>query len=344
MTTISNPTPPVPQHSADSDPVYTYSVGFHLASSYGAAAVTISSSDDILETHTFTTPGSETYKDTMARLSLHSSEHLAPPYDSMQDYFDDIPRVLARRALKKAGLPASEDVGSLSTVIISLRDQIHSALNISITDAVITSPHLHALYQDDLYDIAQYAGIQYKRPKMLYQAILWQTGAACAGYNLNLCKNYSNNTACYDEIRQFPDLNILEVHYSTTALTSTLADMLIPTNAYEPDNRRVEDFTLGSEARGNYKGGEEQYWADVKTAITKRMIQYPTMRKPNLVILTGDDSVHDEKFRAVLKDGLREIMDRHSELPKILDDDVMVIAAKGAAELRRRGAEAPREN
>ncbi|KAK4208670.1 hypothetical protein QBC37DRAFT_431623 [Rhypophila decipiens] len=325
----------------------TYSVSFHLASSYGAAAVIISGDsepDANLQTYTFTTAGSDTYKSTMSRLSLHSSEHLAPPYDSMQDYFDDVPRALARRALKRVGLPSSGDVGSLSTVIVSLVEQIRSALNITVADAVITSTHLHALYQDDLYDIAQYARFQYVEPKRLYQPMLWETGAACAGHGLNLCRDFRNTTACYDEDRTTPVINVLEVHYSATALTSSIARMYGPTSAFEDDTRRVEDFKLGGDARAGYKGGDEQYWSNVKEVIIRRMLEYQATGRPDLVILTGDENVDNDKFRAVLDDALKEIMGPFAPPPWVLDDDAMVIAAKGAAELRRRGVRVPKDN
>ncbi|KAM7220137.1 hypothetical protein V8F06_004465 [Rhypophila decipiens] len=280
----------------------------------------------------------------MSRVSLHSSEHLAPPYDYMADYFEDVPRVLARRALKRVGLPSSGDVGSLSTVIVSLVEQIRSALNISVADAVITSAHLHALYQDDLYDIAQYVGFQYVESNRLFQPMLWEIGAACAGHGLNLCEDYHNTTACDDEQRTSPWLNILEVHYSATALTSAIARMWSPTAAFDHDTGRVEDFKLGGDARAGYKGGDEQYWSNVKEAIIRRMVEYRAIERPDLVILTEDENVHDDKFRAVLDDALKEIMGTFASLPWILDDDVMVIAAKGAAELRRRGVRVPKDN
>ncbi|KUJ23409.1 uncharacterized protein LY89DRAFT_181611 [Mollisia scopiformis] len=83
-----------------SSPARNYSVGFSLSSSYGAAAVII---DDVLDgkkTMTWVVHGDTAYQKTMARLSLEESRYLAPPYDDMQDYFNNVPRVLARRALK----------------------------------------------------------------------------------------------------------------------------------------------------------------------------------------------------------------------------------------------------
>ena len=290
------------------------------------------------ETLTWVAYGSARYQETMARLSLESSEHWAPPYPGMQDYFIDIARVSIRRARKRAGLPASADVGALATVVLELRHQIESSLGITIADAVVASAHLVALYQDDLYDSCRYAGIQYMVPNWLNDLILWETGAACAGYGLNLCNDYENLTACYDEHRQMPNRNILEVHRSRTAITSTLALMFTPTSVLDTDWRRVEDFTLGSDGARKFDT-VDQYWSAVKAAIIRMMVKSPAVAKPDMVILTGDQ-VKDGAFRAALDDALKRVM---PEVPEIFDDDVMVIAAKGAAELSRRGAYAPME-
>jgi hypothetical protein len=63
----------------------------------------------------------------------------------------------SRRLLKKAGLPASYHVGVLATVIKELRFQIESDLKITVSDAALATPHLEALYQDDVEDICENA-------------------------------------------------------------------------------------------------------------------------------------------------------------------------------------------
>jgi hypothetical protein len=54
-----------------------YSVGFSLASSYGAAAVIIDTPDGQKTTLTWVVQGDDKYRSVMARLSLKSSRHLA---------------------------------------------------------------------------------------------------------------------------------------------------------------------------------------------------------------------------------------------------------------------------
>jgi hypothetical protein len=58
-------------------PSCNYSVGFSLASSYGAAAVIIDDANDEKKTLTWVVYGDSMYQSVMARLSLDSSRHLA---------------------------------------------------------------------------------------------------------------------------------------------------------------------------------------------------------------------------------------------------------------------------
>lgn len=225
---------------ASPNPASNYSVGFSLASSYGAAPVIIDTPNEEKKTLTWVVYGEKSYQSVMKRLSLESSRHLAyvsrihfypeeatktfslrPPYGEMDEYFADIPRVMARRLLKKAGLPASHDVGVLAGVIKDLRGKIESQLGIAVTDATLTVPHLEALYQDDVEDICENAGFKYVIPKSMFQPMLWEPSSAYAGYGFGLCEHWRDETACEKE--KFPSEQVLAVHYSRAALTSTLA-------------------------------------------------------------------------------------------------------------------------
>jgi hypothetical protein len=66
-----------PLLSATSIPSRNYSVGFSLASSYGAAAVIIDDAHDGKKTLTWQVYGGPAYQKVVARLSLESSRHLA---------------------------------------------------------------------------------------------------------------------------------------------------------------------------------------------------------------------------------------------------------------------------
>lgn len=79
------------------------------------------------------------------------TEAPSPPYNSLEDYFRDRLRQIARGARKAAGLPATSDVGELATLIVALRSSIESNLGgQTIPGAAVTILLLAALYQDDL--------------------------------------------------------------------------------------------------------------------------------------------------------------------------------------------------
>lgn len=249
----------------------------------------------------------------------------------MQEYFDDIPRVLARRAKKKAGLPASPDVGALATVIKELRSQIESELKITISDATLTTTHLEALYQDDVEDICENAGFKYIIPKSLFKPILWETSSAYAGYSFGLCEHWQNDTTCQSEGQAFPMREILAVHYSRTALTSTHASIRTAIATIEPWGFRVENFKLGSDAKSTFEN-DEDYWRKVKEVLLQVMVKFPAMEKPERIILTGD--MVDDEFIHHLEEAMNDHLGR---VPPIFSDNALVVAAKGAAEFRRRG-------
>lgn len=101
-----------------------------------------------------------------------------------------MPRKSARLALKSLGLPASYEVGVFARVIQHLRSQLEFDFGISISEAVFTSSHLLALYQDDLEDAAENLGIKDVDPRWNSKPIFWQTAAAYAGHGLGLCKHW----------------------------------------------------------------------------------------------------------------------------------------------------------
>lgn len=234
---------------------------------------------------------------------------------------------MARLFNKKAGLPASADVGTLASVIKTLRSQLEADLNIRISSAILTVAHLVALYQDDAQDIFEYVGIEYIEPKNQFRPLLWETAAAYAGYGLGICEHYHDKDICENEEQSLPRVSVFAVHYSRTALTTALVFLWQATALWEPDYRHLENFNLGSDAMARYASPDE-YWRDVNGTLEKLIDLW---QFPQMVILTGD-MVQGELIdvvQAVLYDRLKKTL-------PIYSDDATVVAAKGAAELKRR--------
>ena len=143
---------------------------------------------------------------------------LRPPYTSFVEAFRDRPRQAKRRARKAIGLPASEDVGTLETMIKSLKDAVEGYLGYRICSAAATTPHLLALYEEDMHDALEYHDLQYLLLPIRYGQ-LWETMAAYAGYGLGLCSNYTNLPACRDEQHHWPQNIVLGVLYTRSVLT-----------------------------------------------------------------------------------------------------------------------------
>lgn len=122
------------------------------------------------------------------------------------------------------------------------------------------------------------------------------------------------------------------MHYSKTALTSTLALIQRPVGSWEGFGRRVENFTLGSNAKAGYRR-EADYWRDVKGALLQKMMETPAIKKREMIILIGD-MVFDADFRDILEEAMRDYL---GWVPPIFSEDAVVVAAKGVAELRGRG-------
>jgi len=129
---------------------------------------------------------------------------------------------------------------------------------------------------------------------------------------------------------KLPDVTVLAVHYSHNALTVSLAEISTAVSTWEPYYRRVENFTLGSDAIPGYTSSND-YWADVKRTLLQIMKEYPGFARPTTVMITGDMAFGS--FMEFLKETLAEYL---GQPPDILSSDATVIAAKGASELMRR--------
>lgn len=121
------------------------------------------------------------------------------------------------------------------------------------------------------------------------------------------------------------------MHYSHNALTVSLAEIQTAFDTWEPDYRRVENFTLGSDAIPGYSNSKD-YWANVKRTLLQIMDKYPGFARPETVMITGDMAYG--YFMEFLEVTLSDYL---GKLPPILSTDATVIAARGAAEIMRRG-------
>jgi hypothetical protein len=233
-------------------------------------------------------------------------------------------------------MPASDEVGALAEQIKRLLDSLEARLGFRPVDAAISVPHLAALYQDDILDACEYAKLTYFELPQWFLPLLWETPAAVGGYGLGLCKHYQDIDECQREEQNMPKWNLLTVHYSHTALTTSLTPMYTAYGVFEPEYRHAENFSLGHDALATALN-EKTYWTAVHRELREMFHRHIGFDEPDMIIVTGD-SADDATFQGVLEDA---VMSKH---PLVFHNDTIFAVAKGTAELRMRGGFIPRYN
>lgn len=254
-----------------------------------------------------------------------------PPYNNQEEYDIDRPRQHRRQARKALGLPASDEVDAISTLLKALQVAVEHHLGYNIIDNVVATPHLVALYEEDLADVSDYLGLKLQYLPYWHNHIT-ETGAAYVGYGFGLCSNYTDPPGCNAEMKAMPSENVMAVLYTKQALTVTLSKMQSAWYMWEPRYRYREHLDLGHDALEE-GSKEEYYWENVRQALMGIMVANPYYPLPDRVLLMGD-CANERKFRVVLDDALGSLM---GKFPSILAEDTVYVAAKGAAELAKRG-------
>lgn len=186
--------------------------------------------------------------------------------------YRDQSRQAKRKARKAAGLPASEDVAILATILRSLREAVESNLGHHIRSAVTTVPHLLALYLEDLQDAFEFLGMELLDLPVRY-GLLRETSAAYAGYGFGLCSDYAERPACKTEQQNAPNDVVMAVLYTSSALTVTLSVMKSAYYLWESPERHIEDLGLGSDAKTDNRN-EEFYWEQVRDRLREIMVAH----------------------------------------------------------------------
>jgi hypothetical protein len=126
--------------------------------------------------------------------------------------YDDWPRQMRRRLRKLLGFPASHDVGILSRLLDPLREQVEERLGRKVSSAIVTFPNLVALYDEDIVDAMDYAGLTPLHTKFGgVGSQSHEASTAYAGYGLGLCSNYTDWNQCDEEEKQRPLQQVLTI-------------------------------------------------------------------------------------------------------------------------------------
>ncbi|KAM0811074.1 hypothetical protein AB5N19_11430 [Seiridium cardinale] len=212
-----------------------------------------------------------------------------------------------RKARKAAGLPASEDVGAISSLVRALKEETEKAVGFSITSAATSVPLFPAIYDEDLYDSFKYIGLEY------LQMIQYSYRA--------------HPQACWEKDDGFWHEYYYIVDYTKSSLlayhTGTFSE-----GAYDIKVAQEYNLFLGSDARFD-NPNEDHYWDGVRQVLLKPLLAR-SYQMPTKIILVGESS-DDPAFREHFDDVLEESV--KDAVPPIFDQDPVYVRAKGAADV-----------
>jgi hypothetical protein len=234
-------------------------------------------------------------------------------------------------------LPASDDVGTLSTLIRELKSEAEKVPRLNIKSASACVPHLPGIYDEDLYDSFEFAGMEFIQlfsTSYHGRLLVYESPAALAGHELSVCPNIEQPQKCWT------DDTLVDNYYVVDYTKSSLFAYHTGTSrvgVYHTYDTVVFDLDLGLDARHN-SADEEYYWEEVPKVPLKPLLEI-SHRPPSIIILVGDCS-NDATFRNVL-DGILKSWFKDN-VPRIIDTDPVYTQAKGVAELVRRSVYLPK--
>lgn len=221
-------------------------------------------------------------------------------------------------------------------MIKALKEETEKMLGLRITKAAASVPRFPAIYDEDLYDAFEYAGIDYLQIKWGENGPAWgfltyDTLAALAGHNLSLCADYTNGNSCHDkDMTEDMDVYLL--------VTYTQADLKVSNVVvHGHDLYHTHDETSLYLGLGNSSSGEQSTDGAYFEEVMDKLVVPLTQRySPTKIIYVGD-CAHDEVFRSFADWRFRSYFEQRNEkMPEIIDSDAIYTQAKGVAELARR--------
>ena len=240
---------------------------------------------------------------------------------------------------KKRGLPATTDIGVLSSLLSSLKSATSTALGQPVYSVAVTRPSIPAVTLEDLDDALEHAGLVGwlgdsggSQPRHVVES-----QAAFAGNGHGLCTLYRDVMACWDEGSALPRRLGLFVSLTRHALYVSLDTMQGAFSRWTPDGPRVLDFGAGIDSRGRFADNSE-YWAHIRSCIVE-VGQQGT--KPVGILLLGGENATDTKFLATVRDALEPLAPELLANAIVRLADPTFAAARGMALYARRRQEVP---
>jgi hypothetical protein len=272
----------------------------------------------------------------MYRLSLSSSQHLAPPYQDLSEWLRDQPRQKWRSFLRRLGLPSCNEAGIFASMLQPLKEMAEEQLGHPITHGLASFPHLAALYPEDVWDAFEHVGLVFQQ-FIPWPVVVPDYAANYASQGYFLCKEYKNKSSCEEEQRELNDRNsgefsTVNFHLSNTSLMLTVPIVRSPYSYQLFDDRRFEDFDMGLRAKATMS--EEKYWDAVESRIvyslevSRLQWEYWIIQK----VFVPGEGVHEKKF----VDMVKRVCETKGVNIQFFMNEATTLTATGTAELAKR--------
>ncbi|KAK4494645.1 hypothetical protein PRZ48_014001 [Zasmidium cellare] len=229
----------------------------------------------------------------------------------------------------------SKEVGALAKVLIGLKGPINEVLGDlgPFKYGTISMPYLPAVFNEELVDLAQYAGFQLATPYIqngdrVFEAISDINYSFC-GMRLGDCGMFANETV---ESEVGGPVDVLSVSYTLDMLTAHVSPMADGTWFYAASG--IADPWLGKGAIEHYPSPED-YWTAVADGLVKAMDSYQGRGDRLGSVIVHGESATDPQFQKFLREQVANHQ-KSKKMPPVSMENPLYAAALGAAELGKR--------
>jgi hypothetical protein len=334
-------------------------VGLSLSLTHAAASISFGGDTNLTIPVNFKA-GDINYRATIDHLSTSDARHVRPPYSGYLVPCPSIycPNELARQwsrsIRKKVGLPATTDVGRLAQPLRPLIAELDAMITTKgfawNRDALLVTPALQALYDEDIRDVVEYLGLrQIDAPRLhghphgpgdMGCQGPYEAQAAFLAAGLGMCRQWWDPSACKAEVDGWSLEYVLTLEYTRAGIVISRAGMRIAEipigYPYNAEMYSWAGFGLfGSDSQSRNEN-EDGYWRNISAAVTSRLHGAGSWYNISNVFIFGESAASEDgrKLESIVRAVLGQVQDLE---PLFHRTDAMYAVAKGAAEMAKRG-------
>lgn len=214
--------------------------------------------------------------------------------------------------------------------------------------AAVSMPHIQGVESKHLHEAMIKAAL---KPIQDPDTRLTVIAGALAGSNIGLCRDYRYLPSCDLEEHELPFRLAYGIEFSASSLITTMSPFRYSRVAM--DLNQEISWTLGKDKMPDSADTDEDYWARLKAAIQRGILQWRDW-SIDPILLMGD-AASDERFQLALLDALSDVLPpdfnitglanntRRSEITHTAIEtlDPTFIGARGTAEWGKRKMEQP---